>query len=266
MVIILDELDRCRPSFALSLMEKVKHVFDMKDVVFIFSTNVDQLEAMVKKQYGHSIDASNYLSKFFSFTIKLPTEIQFSSRDTLLNSFYLFKSMSKDFTFYQDFGDGYHLEEILKHLFKVNDISLRDAEKLIRNIKILNAVGGDASLAKKKYWWYSILVLISVFIYTFKQDLAKKILNESITGEDISHLFGLRPELLKKSDRRNIQDTTYALFLIHLDEKFLHKFITDEEIQDWTKLTEEVFRGDFRGISKDSKLYQKEIMRCLQLV
>ena len=41
LVFIVDELDRCRPPFAVNLLERVKHLFSVPGVVFVLVTNLD---------------------------------------------------------------------------------------------------------------------------------------------------------------------------------------------------------------------------------
>lgn len=43
LVFIVDELDRCRPTFAIELLERVKHIFDVPNLVFVFGLNRDEL-------------------------------------------------------------------------------------------------------------------------------------------------------------------------------------------------------------------------------
>ncbi|QTN28224.1 AAA family ATPase [Rhodoferax sp. AJA081-3] len=72
LVVIIDELDRCRPSYALELLERVKHLFDVKNVVFIFFVHTPALHSAVRKTYGQDINPSEYLKKFFAVTVGLP--------------------------------------------------------------------------------------------------------------------------------------------------------------------------------------------------
>ena len=65
LVVIIDELDRCRPSYALEMLERVKHLFDVPNVVFIFFVYAPALLSAVRKTYGQDIDPSEYLRKFF---------------------------------------------------------------------------------------------------------------------------------------------------------------------------------------------------------
>ena len=63
LVIIVDELDRCRPSYAVEVIEKIKHLFSTRNVVFILSVNSSELQKSIKSIYG-DIDAKSYLTKF----------------------------------------------------------------------------------------------------------------------------------------------------------------------------------------------------------
>lgn len=72
LVIIIDELDRCRPTFAIETLEIVKHIMDVKDVVYIFSLDVRQLGAAIKQVYGADTDATGYLMRFFSYYSRMP--------------------------------------------------------------------------------------------------------------------------------------------------------------------------------------------------
>jgi len=72
LVFIIDELDRCKPTYALELIEKVKHLFSVKHIVFVLVMHTDQLEESVKCVYGQNIDARTYLQKFIYVECKLP--------------------------------------------------------------------------------------------------------------------------------------------------------------------------------------------------
>lgn len=70
-VVIIDELDRCRPDFAVQTMEFVKHLFDAGNVVFLFALDMSQLRHSVKSIYGEGMDAEGYLIRFFDYYGKL---------------------------------------------------------------------------------------------------------------------------------------------------------------------------------------------------
>ena len=71
MVFIIDELDRCRPTFAVELLERVKHVFDVPGMVFVFGINRDELCSSIRSIYG-DIESDIYLRRFFDMEFLLP--------------------------------------------------------------------------------------------------------------------------------------------------------------------------------------------------
>ena len=70
LVFIVDELDRCKPEFAIRLIERIKHFFDIPKVVFVLAVNKSQLEQAINSFYGFS-DSVNYLEKFIDLTVLL---------------------------------------------------------------------------------------------------------------------------------------------------------------------------------------------------
>ncbi len=64
LVFIIDELDRCRPTFAIETLERIKHIFDIENIFFVLGLNKTQLEKSIKSCYG-DIDGEGYLGRFF---------------------------------------------------------------------------------------------------------------------------------------------------------------------------------------------------------
>ncbi len=71
-VIVIDELDRCRPDYALQLLEILKHFFSVPNVHFVLGVNMKELENSVRARYGIQTDASRYLQKSISVSMTLP--------------------------------------------------------------------------------------------------------------------------------------------------------------------------------------------------
>lgn len=128
-VVFIDELDRCKPTFAVELIERIKHFFDVPNIVFVLLLNRDQLEKAIKGIYGADTDASAYLSKFVNFFFRLP-KIDPSSynAEKELNGF-----INKTF---EKYGFPYHgkiVESIDTFTFFAIQfqLSLRDIERAI---------------------------------------------------------------------------------------------------------------------------------------
>lgn len=69
--VFIDELDRCRPNYALRLLEGIKHVLNARGICFVLATNLTQLSHSVKAVYGEGFDGRGYLKRFIDYEYKL---------------------------------------------------------------------------------------------------------------------------------------------------------------------------------------------------
>ena len=72
LIVVIDELDRCRPSHAVELLETAKHLFMVDGVVFVLAVNRSELAHSVRAIYGSDFDAPGYLRRFFDVDFRLP--------------------------------------------------------------------------------------------------------------------------------------------------------------------------------------------------
>jgi hypothetical protein len=72
LVVFIDELDRCRPNFAIELLERIKHLFDIPNIIFVLSIDKQQLEASTAAVYGAAINAAEYLRRFIDLEYGIP--------------------------------------------------------------------------------------------------------------------------------------------------------------------------------------------------
>lgn len=91
LVIFIDELDRCKPSYALEMLERIKHYFDDNRIIFIVSVNKEQLTHTISNYYGNGFDSTGYLNKFFDYEIYLPPvqTIDKTIRNSNINQYWL---------------------------------------------------------------------------------------------------------------------------------------------------------------------------------
>jgi predicted KAP-like P-loop ATPase len=75
-IIFVDELDRCRPDFAMRLLETIKHFFDIPGITFVLAYDEMFLSSAAKSLYGPSFDADNYLRRFIDVRFWLPQNEQ----------------------------------------------------------------------------------------------------------------------------------------------------------------------------------------------
>ena len=92
--IIVDELDRCRPSYAIDLLESIKHLFNVPHVVFLLAVDSTQLLQQVEHTFGLKAciedgkvvrdPRQDYLGKFFDIYYNLPVANEISFAEMLL--------------------------------------------------------------------------------------------------------------------------------------------------------------------------------------
>ncbi len=114
-IFIIDELDRCKPSFAMETLEIVKHFFDINNCVFIIAVDKLQLQESAKTIYGQEMDSEIYFSKFFD---------------------YQFNLYPLNFCDVIDTSDILDMEEIVNkttEIFNLLNVSLRDSKKIFRD-------------------------------------------------------------------------------------------------------------------------------------
>lgn len=186
--IFIDELDRCRPSYAIKLLEIVKHIFDVSGVVFIISTDTNQLQHSIKVIYGNEFDASHYLSRFFDRRFILPSPsmeqllIQ-RTPDTFKESF---NDAGKSTNYLPCDFDSYI--KSCSSIFKAMDISLRESVKYYDKLC-------DLLLTQNKYFdSYLLLILICLnekdnYIYSEIKNDREVTTSKSIFISNPIHLY-----------------------------------------------------------------------------
>lgn len=143
-IFFIDELDRCRPTFAVQVIERIKHFFDTPNLVFVLLLNREQLENAINGVYGAKLDAHAYLGKFIHFFLRLPKRVDPDGhRDfnqaycSYLVDHYEFKR-SDSVTAFTD---------VLSVFSNFWRLSFRDLEKAFIHFAMAQPIGTTASLA-----------------------------------------------------------------------------------------------------------------------
>lgn len=76
LVLFIDELDRCRPTYAIETLERIKHLFNINNITFIISTDIEQLSHSICAVYGNNFNGRDYLNRFIDvqYSIKEPNK------------------------------------------------------------------------------------------------------------------------------------------------------------------------------------------------
>lgn len=147
-VFIIDELDRCRPDFALNLLEQVKHLFSVKGITFLLVTNRTQLEESIKAKYGQGIDPVNYLHKFINVWLSMPRSLGEYNDHGYQFLQYALKAMKDD----NEKIINNDVVSALSDIVKFYQPSFREIERTISYFSIIhNMSGGTRYLPSYQY-------------------------------------------------------------------------------------------------------------------
>ncbi|WP_417212695.1 KAP family NTPase [Acinetobacter venetianus] len=126
--IFIDELDRCRPSYAVEMLEVIKHFFELENIVFVVATDTEQLQHAVKAVYGEGFDAQTYLGRFFRRRYSLSESSRFEFVKQMVGESYEIKpTWKRHVPSIMEGGNLWNLVSIVAGRF---NLSLRETEQL----------------------------------------------------------------------------------------------------------------------------------------
>ena len=141
LLIFIDELDRCRPSYAVELLEVAKHFFAVEHIVFVIAIDRSQLVHSIKSLYGSDFDATGYLRRFIDVDFRLPDP----DRKAFVNSL-LIRTGIDDYLEQKNFeswGTPDDIRKLLLSFFSVPDLSLRRIAQAIHRLGLVFASLGN---------------------------------------------------------------------------------------------------------------------------
>lgn len=227
LIIIIDELDRCKPSFAVQLLEQIKHYLCDDRITYVFSVNLDQLQHTVKHYYGNDFDSCRYLDRFFDLRIALPP--------ANMDKFY--EQIGLDFSDWMD--------TVIKQIIRMFNFELREISRFYLQVK--TAIYKPLSERKRDDFIFSdgkgkrlILIYIVPLMIGLKiADISRY--NDFVNGKDgktLKSLFSLLDE-----------ENRVLSCLLNKDESFGNEegktLVTPEEIVD--KLYDAIFVNQYSG-------------------
>ncbi|MDX7786735.1 KAP family P-loop NTPase fold protein [Aeromonas caviae] len=195
--IIIDELDRCRPSYAVEILEIVKHIFDVPGVFFIVATDTEQLQHAIKVVYGLEFDAKTYLSRFFDSRFTLPTSTIgrtiFSRCDTSV-----FESEYLDDNDIKIWPIGNASIDNVAAVIDAFNIPARNA------IQILERITAVVRFLRKDDSRIDLIYLATLFCLQFKDEKAYRMIVEGKEKQDYS-IFAAKFDATKSKNKISIR-------------------------------------------------------------
>lgn len=197
MVILIDELDRCKPSFCIELLERIKHIFDTPNIIFVLGTDLEQLGKAISGVYGESYNGQKYLERFFDFEINLNTP-DYNKFWQSLSENYTGKDSIKTLDNRADI-EAYGLW-FTQHL----QLSARDVIRLYTKFYL-------ASLSEYAGENLPLILLLSV-VKSYSRELFNNIKLNTFDLDDLLDLLKIRDITLVNT---NSEITSKVLVLIH---------------------------------------------------
>lgn len=133
-VIFIDELDRCRPTYAVELLENIKHFFNIPNFVFVLGIDRKQLMSSASAIYGNDLDGDGYINKFLDFNYVLPDPETKNYVKNLYNKFSLKDVVTEDDNLLRSGPD------LVRHFANLADffnLSLREQEQLFTKLNFI---------------------------------------------------------------------------------------------------------------------------------
>lgn len=186
LVVVIDELDRCRPSYAAELLEVAKHLFTVDHIVFVLAVNRSELAHSIRALYGSGFDAQGYLRRFFDVDFRLPDLGRKSFIGTTLKAIQIndYFARTEDRTA----GQGYEIVETLLLAFlDTPDLSLRRISQAIHRLGLV-----FASLRNDR-WSFAMTAAVALILRTVDSDLYHRFVQGQVADIDVVDRMFSRP-------------------------------------------------------------------------
>ncbi|WP_283598847.1 KAP family P-loop NTPase fold protein [Photobacterium phosphoreum] len=165
-VVLIDELDRCRPTYAINMLEVIKHFFNTRYFVFVVATDTTQLCESIKAVYGNNFDSKTYLKRFFNRTAELASpDIEYYLNSLNINNDYEKAGYLTDLHLYPRISTPpLDIAYYIAHLSKYYQLSIRDVDQLLAKLNACLRCAHSAYTSKGLNQDINIIVLIVAII------------------------------------------------------------------------------------------------------
>ena len=185
-VVMIDELDRCRPSYAVEFLEVAKHLFSADRIVFVLAVNRSELAHSVNALYGEGFDAQGYLSRFFDIDFRLPEPDRnvFLANLTAAVNINSYFERTWDKLAVVERQDAQHL---LTSFFSVSDLSLRKVAQSFHHLGlVLTSLGNNERS-------FAIGAVAALILRTLAPDLYDGFRRGEVSDHDLADTVFGRP-------------------------------------------------------------------------
>lgn len=186
LIFFVDELDRCRPTFAIETLERIKHLFDLSNTIFVLSVDKAQLSASVGAVYGERSDAQEYLRRFFDLEFGIP---QFDAKrfTTVLMTRFGLDGVFADRTANELAYDKSQFIDYFSALAEVFQLSLRARERCITLLAVV------LYQTPSNHYLDPILVAFLLVLRTKRPNLFGALCGGQLSAQDVTSAMSKLP-------------------------------------------------------------------------
>lgn len=219
-IFIIDELDRCRPNYAVSILEQIKHFFSVPNIVFVLSIDKKQLGNAIRGVYGSDrINSDEYLRRFIDVEYSIPrppNDLFYKYLIEKLNFDEFFQSPERN-KYRELIDDKERFVNTCKLLFNNSEVVLRQQERIL----ILSRLSLRTYTLNN--YVYPSVYLVLVFIKTLRDEFYQKIVNKKLSFSDLQdELFGLFADSVTDRNRREIMFIEVYFLMFYNNFKYEH--------------------------------------------
>lgn len=159
-VVLVDELDRCRPTYAIEMLEVIKHFFNTKHFVFVVATDTEQLSRSIKAVYGQDFESKSYLKRFFDRKATLPSPNIESYLEACSEDYSPYNVLKLYPNIYSGTVGG-SINKVISLLAIAYDLQIRDIDQLLSKFYscLRSAVSSLEVTRKAQYINYPALLI-----------------------------------------------------------------------------------------------------------
>ena len=196
-VIVIDELDRCRPDYALEVIEVIKHFFTVPRLHFVLGVNLRALENMVRARYGARIEAHAYLSKFIQVTLDLPDEFTDDTNRQKQAVIVYLDHLLECMGIPQQIADL--LRKQVEIVSRANHVSLRDVGSIVSSVSLASGEVVENPEDNEFYKGWIMVMIDLIVSRVVRPDLHPRFLDATVTPSDLESYLGASENVLQEN-------------------------------------------------------------------
>lgn len=262
LVFVIDDLDRCKPLFAIATLERVKHLFDVQHVVFILGIDLQQFGKTLKNVYGE-LDVANYLNRLIDFEFVLPEPtrrcfVEYIWKEYHLDECFKGKEQEQNLeTAAEAFKDVF---VFLAHRF---NMTLRDIERIVREF-----VAVEKSICFKNARESTLLALLCS-LRLREPKVFRSFVDATVPAKDVVTLVLDNFTWQERGVRKHLQEVMLASYkrMDNQDEQRIHNivlsFLPQPLMEDQSMLRH---RGLFEASIMESPVNHSHVVKMQKLL